>query len=69
MDVSDFCNLCTSSYFQEVHIFDMNEDAEDEVFVGTMDEATRSKFASYEVESFDLGTEGICLNIDTSIGG
>ena len=66
MSVYDFCYLCTDDSV-EIHIFDMNEDVEEEVFFGTMRDAQLSDFANCEVESYDVTPhDGIILNIDSS---
>lgn len=64
MNVYDFCNLCTDDG-APVRIYDMNPAIENEVFSGTMRDATFSAWEPYEVLSFDL-EGGLCLNIDTS---
>lgn len=64
MSVYDFCNLCTDDSV-EVHIYDMNAEMEKEVFFGTMRDAMYSDWEGYEVDSFDLTPDGLCLNIDT----
>lgn len=66
MTVYDFCNLCTDD-LAAVRIYDMNPAIENEIFSGTMRDATFSAWESYEVLSFDLDPEaGLILNIDTS---
>ncbi len=66
MSIYDFCYLCTDDSVI-IHIFDMNENVEEEVFFGTMRDAMLSEFAEFEVESFDVAPqEGITLNIDSS---
>ena len=65
MSVYDFCSLCTDD-LEAVRIYDMNEEVEDEVFFGTMRDAMYSDWAEYDVDSFDLSPEGLCLNIDTA---
>lgn len=66
MDVYNFCNLCTDDSVP-ARIYDMNPAIENEVFSGTMREATYSAWEGYEVFSFDLDPEaGLILNIDTS---
>ena len=65
MSVYDFCSLCTDDSV-EVSIYDMNEDVEIGVFGGSMRDAMYSDWADYEVDSFDLTPDGLCLNIDTS---
>lgn len=66
MNVFDFCDLCTDDG-APVRIYDMNPVIENEVFSGTMRDATYMPWAGYEVLSFDLDPEaGLILNIDTS---
>lgn len=66
MSVYDFCILCTDD-LADVRIYDMNPAIENEVFSGTIQDATFSNWESYEVESYDLDPkDGIILNIDTS---
>ena len=66
MDIFDFCYLCTDDT-AEVRIYDINPAIENEIFSGTMRDATYSAWESYEVLSFDLDPrEGLILNIDTS---
>lgn len=65
MSVHDFCFLCTDDQV-EIRIYDMNDDVEDEVFVGTMRDAMYGDFADYEVDSFDYTPDGLILNIDTT---
>ena len=67
MPVYDFCGLCTDDSV-DVSIYDMNEEIEKEIFSGTMRDAMESDWADFEVESFDLTPDGLCLNIDTSEG-
>ena len=67
MPVYDFCGLCTDESV-DVSIYDMNGDVEDEVFTGSMRGAMESEWADFEVGSFDLTPDGLCLNIDTSEG-
>ena len=66
MDVFDFCSLCTDDT-AEVRIYDMNPAIENEVFRGSMWDASQSAFSDYEVSSFDLDLQaGLILNIVTS---
>ena len=65
MSVYDFCSLCTDDQ-TEVRIYDMNEDVENEVFTGTARDAMYSDYEGYDVDSFDLETGIIILNIDTT---
>ena len=67
MSVYDFCGLCTDESV-DVSIYDMNEEVEEEVFAGSMRGAMESEWADFEVDSFDLTPDGLCLNIDTSEG-
>lgn len=64
MTVYDFCFLCTDDS-NEICIYDMNENVEDEVFNGTMDEAMYSDYSDCEVLSFDYYGGELCLNIET----
>ena len=65
MSVADFCDMCTDSCTR-MRIWDMNEDVENEIFAGTMEEAIYSEYADYDVESFDISDNVICLNICTA---
>ena len=65
MSVYDLCSLCTDDQ-AEVHIYDMNADVEDEVFVGTMRDAMYGDWSEYDVDSFDYTPDGLILNIDTT---
>ena len=65
MSVYDFCHLCTDDQV-EIRIYDMNNDVEDEVFVGEMRDAMYGDFAEYDVDSFDYTPDGLILNIDTT---
>lgn len=65
MSVYDLCSLCTDDQ-AEVHIYDMNDDVEDEVFVGTMRDAMYGDWSEYDVDSFDYTPDGLILNIDTT---
>lgn len=71
IDVYDFLNLCTDDG-NMVHIYDMNPAVENEVFTGTIADATCGPWSDYEVLSFDLDPRGavavLILNIDTSEG-
>ena len=50
----------------EIRIYDMNDDVEEEVFIGTMRDAMYGDFADYDVDSFDYTPDGLILNIDTT---
>lgn len=66
MDVFNFLSLCTDDT-AEVRIYDMNPDVENEVFKGSIWDASQSAFSDCEVLSFDLDPrDGLILNIDTS---
>jgi len=67
MPVYDFCALCTDDSV-DVSIYDMNEAVEQQIFSGSMRNAMESEWADFEVDSFDLTPDGLCLNIDTSEG-
>lgn len=67
MPVYDFCTLCTDDSV-DVCIYDMNAAVEQQIFSGSMRNAMESEWADFEVDSFDLTQDGLCLNIDTSEG-
>lgn len=60
MTIYDFCDLCTSEV--EVSIYDLNTDTT--VFEGDTSDAMYSGYADYELMSFDVDGNALCLNIE-----
>ena len=64
IDVYNFC-LLQCEDMEDLTIWDISSDCENEVFKGTYLKAMYSKYSNYEVQSFNIDDGVLCINIDT----
>ena len=62
MTIYEFCNLCIEPSLCKLTIYDSN--VGEDIFMGTMEDAMESKYADYEVDSFDVpNLDAITVNV------